>query len=281
MTGGKTFRTTAIVVVFLLTATAAPRRAPADAAAGQTAHDQDAPGIREQLTYHVAWKPPWYLFFLPSMEAGEAVLTLSDEFRYRDRKAVKITFTAKSSGALTRLAGISIDDLLEFTTDAETFCTISAFRKEREGTRMRDIEIAYFPEIRKMHMREIDVSKPAHRVLRDQDIEGIPPCIQDLFSALYALRRKDLSAGMKTQSVIGENLAIKEVQILVEKKLRVLTLAGPFDAWQINTVAIVGGLFKGGGHFHMWLSADDRKLPVKFEASVDLGKVTGSLEKIR
>jgi hypothetical protein len=45
----------------------------------------------------------------------------------------------------------------------------------------------------------------------------------------------------------------------------------------VNTVAVFGGLFKNGGQFRMWLSADNRKIPVKFEAKISLGKVTGSL----
>ena len=34
--------------------------------------------VGEKLVYRVEWSPPWYLFFLPTMEAGEAELTLAD-----------------------------------------------------------------------------------------------------------------------------------------------------------------------------------------------------------
>ncbi len=245
------------------------------------APDQEAFAVGERLVYHVDWNPPWYLFFLPPMDAGEATLSLSEGTPYRGRKTHTIVFTARSSGALAKLTGINVDDRFEYSSDAESFCTYSVIKKEREGKRMRDIDYVYHPEDRKLHLREIDVSMQPKKVLRDQDYEGIPPCVQDLFSALYALRRKQLEVGSSAQVLVGENEVVKEVAVHVEKRERVSTPAGNFDTWQVNTVAIIGGLFKGGGQFRMWLSADDRRMPVKFEAKVYIGKVTGVLKEAK
>jgi hypothetical protein len=129
----------------------------------------DTAVLRERLTYRVEWSPPWYLFFLPRMEAGEAVLSLFGEIPGRDRKTAKILFTARSSGTLVRMAGIAIDDRFVVITDAETYCTISVSKQEREGKRMRDIDVTYLPEGGKLHLREVDVASPDHKVLRDED----------------------------------------------------------------------------------------------------------------
>jgi hypothetical protein len=252
--------------------------------AAGTGNDQVRPDglgawdAKERLVYKIVWTPPLYLFVIPPIEVGEATLTLSQETRYQDRRAFKILFTARSSGTLVKLAGISIDDTFEFTTDAETFCTYAVSKREREGQRMRDIEVLYLPEGKKLHLREVDVSTIPPRVLRDSDVEGIPPCVKDLFSALYSLRRNKLSAETVSRVVVGDNQHIKEVEVKVEKRLQVSTPAGNFDTWQVNTISLIGGLFKGGGQFRMWLSDDNRKLPVRFEAKVNLGKVTGSLK---
>jgi hypothetical protein len=40
-------------------------------------------------------------------------------------------------------------------------------------------------------------------------------------------------------------------------------------------------MFKGGGTFLLWLSDDERKLPVRFEAKVKLGRVFGSVKQVR
>jgi hypothetical protein len=238
-----------------------------------------APG--EHLTFKVEWNPPWFLFFLPPMEAGEAILTLSGNTRYQDRKAFKITFMARSSGTLAKMAGISINDYFESTSDEETLCTYRVVKREREGKRMRDIDYVYLPDAGKLHLREVDVAKSTPIVLRDRDYDGIPACVMDLFSALYFLRKKELATGFSMRALVGENDVVKEVQVKVEKQELVKVPAGSFNAWKMSTTAIVGGLFKGGGEFHIWLSADERKLPVKFEAKTYLGKATGSLKQVK
>jgi hypothetical protein len=238
-------------------------------------------GVGERLVYGIRWNPPLYLFFLPPMEAGQATLGIAGETQYQNRKALKIVFTARSSGILARMVHLTVDDYYEFTTDAETLCTRSVIKREREGKRMRDIDIAYAPDSRKLHLREVDVAGPQPRVLRDKDYEGIPPCVKDLFSALYALRRSRLEVGSKERVLVGDNQIIKEVEIRVLKKERIRTEVGTFDAFQIDTIAVMGGLFKNGGQFRIWLSADERRMPLKFEAKVNLGKVTGILREAR
>jgi hypothetical protein len=271
----------AVLVGFALLSAGALSLAPSAAAVGgiYPATAPFAPG--ERLTYKIEWNPPWFLFFLPPMEAGEATLSLFGETQYQNRKAFKITFTARSSGTLTKMAGISINDYFEFTSDEETFCTYSVVKRVREGQWMRNIDYVYLSDVGKLHLREVDVSKSTPSVLQDRDYDGIPPCVMDLFSALYFLRKKELATGVSIQALVGYDQIVKDVQISVEKKERVYVPAGDFNAWKINTTAIIGGLFKGGGDFHIWLSADERKLPVKFEVKVELGKVTGRLKEVK
>lgn len=236
--------------------------------------------VGERLVYRVEWNPPWFLSLLPPMEAGEASLSLAAETKYKDRKALKIVFTARSSGTLVRLFGVNVDDHYEFMTDPETFCTFSVTEKVRERKRMRDIDLEYLPDTRQLHMREVDVATAVPRVIRDKVYEDIPPCVKDLFSALYDVRRTTLVAGTSRRVLVGDDASVKEVEIRVEKNEQVSTPVGTYKAWRVNTVSVLGGLFKSGGQFRIWLSADDRKLPVKFEAKVSLGKVTGSLKEV-
>jgi hypothetical protein len=56
---------------------------------------------------------------------------------------------------------------------------------------------------------------------------------------------------------------------------------GKSAAWNIRTAALMGGLFKEGGQFRIWLSADQRKVPLQFEAKVSLGKVVGKLKSVQ
>ncbi len=239
----------------------------------------NAPGITgERFFYRVDWNPPWYLFFLPKMEAGELEVAIADESIVRGKRVLRIVFRARSSGSLVKLAGIKVEDDFEFFTDPATLCTVSVNKKLREGKRKRDITITYFPEEERLHIKEMDVAVSPPKIRKDEFRDHIPPCVKDVFSALLMTRRQDLFVGAVHQTTVGDNDRVKEVETRVEKKERIETPAGRFDAWQISTMALVGGLFREGGTFKIWLTADDRKMPVQFEAKVSFGTVIGKLK---
>ncbi len=232
----------------------------------------------EKVVFRVEWNPPWYLFFLPNMEAGDVEVRIAQELEYSGRKAIKITFKARSSGTFADLVGMKVDDESVYITDAETFCTLEATEKIREGKRNRDIQVVYFPDESRFHIREVDRAVTPNKVTKDEYKDNTPKCIKDVFSALLALRLREFNLGMMQKTVVGNAGKVKEVESIVEKKEVVSTPVGKFDAWRVNTVALLGSLFREGGQFRIWLSADQRKLPVQFEARVRMGRVTGKLE---
>ena len=232
----------------------------------------------EKLIYRIEWNPPWYLFFLPTMDAGEVALGIEGETTYEGKKAFRIVFHARSSGSLAKLAGLNVDDRFEFTTDRETLCTFKVAKKELEGKRKREITVIYYPEKKQLHIRELDLAHQPAKLLRDEFVNGIPVCVKDLFSALYWVRRNELGAATRHRLVVGDNARVKEVEVRVEKVEILQTPEGKLESLKISTVAVLGGLFKDGGQFSFWLTADRRKLPVRFEVQVKLGKVIGTLK---
>jgi hypothetical protein len=95
---------------------------------------------------------------------------------------------------------------------------------------------------------------------------------------VYSIRRKEFFAGANYRSNVGDNDKVKEVEARIEKSEQVQTPAGNFKAWKVNTVSISGGLFKGGGQLKVWLSADEKKLPVQIYVKVELGTVSIKLK---
>jgi hypothetical protein len=235
----------------------------------------------ERLVYSVFWHPPWYLFFLPAMEAGEIELRMVGPVDYNDGKAIKILFNARSSGILASLSGMKIDDEFIFLSEPETFCALKVSKKIREGKRKRQIQVEYLREKHQLHIREFDEAAVPPTLKKDELKDNIPACIQDPFSALYSLRRAPLQAEYVQKSWIGHDDKFKEVRSEVEKKENVETPVGKFPAWRINTVSLMGGLFRDGGEFRIWLSADEKKAPLQFEAKVQLGRVLGKLKRMQ
>lgn len=232
----------------------------------------------ERLTYRVQWDPPWYFFFLPKMEAGEVSLELLKDAECRGRKAFKIVLKATSSGTLVRMAGIKVEDEFVFHTDPETFCTMSASGKIREGKRKRTIDVQYFGETRQLHIREVDEATVPFKTKKDETKENIPECVHDPFSAMYMFRQLPLRNQFAHTFMLANDDKIREVRALVEKQEFIEIASRKTAAWRISTTALMGGLFKEGGQFRIWLSADEKKIPVQFEAKVRLGHVLGKLK---
>lgn len=234
--------------------------------------------IDEHLVYTIKWDPPWYLFFLPNMEAGEIDIELFKDSEYEGKKAFKILFRANSSGTLMKMTGMKISDDFVFYTEPDTYCTYYVTKKIHEGKRKRQIDVQYFRDTRQLHIHEVDESVDPPKVKKDETKDNIPACVHDPLSALYLYRLSNLRDGSMQTLVIGHDDRIKEVSARVEKQENVKIPEGEFPAWNISIISLMGGLFKEGGKFRIWLSTDEKKIPLKFEFKVRLGKIIGILQ---
>jgi len=234
----------------------------------------------ETLVYSIKWDPPWYMFFLPKMEAGELTFNFHGIDEYRGKPAVKIVVEARSSGTLARLADMKVEDEFIFYSNPETLCAEGSVSKIREGKRRRLLELEYFQDERKLHFRAFDESVTPPSLQRDVTKTDLPPCVRDPFSTLYFYRTLPLAKGYDKSFTVGNDDKVLEVRTRIENQDSVETPAGKFAAWKIRTDALSGGLFNQNGDFRIWVSADESKAPVRFEAKVRLGNVLGVLTSV-
>ena len=232
----------------------------------------------ETLVYSIKWDPPWYMFFLPKMEAGEMTFRFQGIDEFRGKPAVKIVVVARSSGTLARLANMEVEDEFLFYSNPETLCAEGSVSKIREGKRKRLLELEYFQDERRAHFRAFDESVTPPVLQRDVAMTDLPPCIQDPFTALYFYSTLPLAKGYAKNLIIGNDDKVLEVRTRIEKQEPVDTPAGKFTAWKVGTDALREGLFRENGDFRIWISADERKALVRFDAKVRLGYVLGVLK---
>jgi len=232
----------------------------------------------ERLVYKIQWDPPWYLFFIPKVDAGEVILEFNGDVEYEGRKASRLSLKANSSGSLAKLSGMKIEDEFIFHTEPGTYCTLDASEKIREGKRKRQINVRYYGETGSLHIREVDESVTPPKVRKDETKHDIPACVHDPLSALFMFRKLPLQDKFTRTFTLANDDKIRDVRGVVEKKETVEITSGKVEAWQISTAALMGGLFKEGGQFKIWLSADEKQLPIQFEARVRIGRVLGKLK---
>ena len=237
--------------------------------------------LGETLVYEVRWDAPAWVFFMPTISAGEMTFRFQEKLNYQGVPAYRITADAISSGFLPRITGISVQDSFESIVDAQEFCSFRMIKKTREGKRQRDIFLTFDRKNGKGHFSAYDVSKQPPVELKNEEVKNIPACVQDLLSAIYHTRLRDLKIGENYPLTISDNGVVKEVEVRVKKRETVESAAGTFSALKVETVSVFGGLFKSGGSLLVWVSDDDYKIPVKFEAKVKIGKLFGSIKKMQ
>jgi hypothetical protein len=236
--------------------------------------------VGETLVYEVRWGPPAWMFFLPSISAGEITFIFQGQTAYKGKPAFKITADAISSGFLSSVAGITVEDSFESIVSAREFCSLQMSKKIREGKRQRDILLTFDPSNGTGHYLAYDVSRHPPMELKNESIQKAPACVQDLLSAIYYTRLQDLRIGSKFGMAVSDNGTVKQVELKVDKQEMVDSPQGQLRALRTEAISVFGGLFQSGGTLLIWVSDDERRLPLKFEAKVKLGKVFGTIKKI-
>ncbi|HVN78852.1 MAG TPA: DUF3108 domain-containing protein [Terriglobia bacterium] len=233
----------------------------------------------EKLVYQVRWNPPAWAFFLPPVNAGELTFQVHSPSIHEGRQIYRVTADAISSGLFLKVAGISVRDHFESLIDPQEFCSVKMTKLLREGKRQRDVFQTVDRKTGTGRYQAYDVSKDPRVVLKDQELQGLPYCVQDVISAIYLTRLHDLKVGGEFPLTISDNGVVKDVQLRITKREAIEAEAGKYTALRIETFSVFGGLFRQGGTLVVWVSDDAKKMPVRFEARVSFGKVEGSIKR--
>lgn len=230
----------------------------------------DAHGVSlpdEQLHYKVTYK--WGLIH---KQAGTAILTLRNT-----RTGYQATLTAKSDPWADRI--YRLRDTLHSTM---TYADMLPLRYERiaheNGSYARDIveftrQGDLFTGHATRYRRGSDTNAPLKQAATTLEAEG--PTV-DLLSSFYYLRTLDFS-----HIKPGERLTVnifsgkqKELLHITFKGHENIKLDGtPYPAYHLEFTFTSDGKKKTSGNINAWVSADNRRIPLKLEGSLPIGKV--------
>ncbi len=227
----------------------------------------------ERLSYEIYWKP---LFLLPALKAGEVRLEIA-AVTSPETEIWRIRAWADSDGALSRIAGIEVRNYFESDIDRRTFRSYRNLQHLREGRRHRNLELRFDYAHDRTLVRETDPSASPEKVIRDQIKPGIPAPAVDVLSAFYVTRLREFSPGDRFLLHLNDRGEFQPVKVVAVRREQVKTPLGSFPSILLTTQ---GGLFRDGGDFRLWISRDELRIPLRFEADVKFGKVYGSLIRL-
>ena len=199
--------------------------------------------------------------------AGEAILKISDTL-YHERKCYFVEFILNSKPFFDVF--YKVRDRYYTFIDAEGMFPWRFEQHVREGGYTRDF-IAEFDQIN--HIATVGDKKYI-----------IPPYVQDMMSAFYFTRTIDFTGFKPGQKLHLQNF-YKDSTYELDVKFKGIQKgdvdAGKFNCIIVEPLAKEGGLFKNEGRIYVWLTDDERRMPVMVTAKIAIGSVDAELVEYR
>ncbi|MCL2039035.1 MAG: DUF3108 domain-containing protein [Bacteroidetes bacterium] len=106
--------------------------------------------------------------------------------------------------------------------------------------------------------------------------------VQDVLSALYYFRTFDLSKKKNGDVIELSNFykdSVYKLPVKIVKREIIKVPAGKFKTILVQPLVAEGGLFKFNNTISIWITDDDKKIPVKVATSIVIGDVGAELKK--
>ncbi|MBM4159577.1 MAG: DUF3108 domain-containing protein [Ignavibacteria bacterium] len=218
---------------------------------------QSAFAVGERLVFDVG-----YGFFV----AGEAVMSIPRTDTLFGRPCYEVVFTVNSTPTFSWI--YRVEDRYETYLDVSGVFPWKFVQKVREGRYKRDFS-AVFDQVNNIAYAE-GKQYP------------IPPYVHDVVSAFYYVRTLDYTSSRPGEKIMLQNFYKDTTYTLAVKFLgrqRVEVDAGTFDCIIVEPLIKEGGLFKSEGRVLIWLTDDERKIPVKVSTKVIIGSIDAELRE--
>ncbi|MFQ6608363.1 MAG: DUF3108 domain-containing protein [Fidelibacterota bacterium] len=198
------------------------------------------------------------------IKAGSAMLKVIGEEEINGNPTYHIRYTAKSNRFVDPL--FYVRDRVNSWLDKEGLFTRQLKKNIHEGSYRYKLK-AY-------------VNYKDSTVTSGNEVLPINSVIRDPFSLFYYLRSIQLKVGQQLSFVTYDNNQFVDFQIIVHRKENVRVPAGRFQCLVIEPYRKGKTLFKQKGDMRIWLTDDERRLPVKIETKSTFGSMTMLLKKI-
>ncbi len=215
--------------------------------------------IPEKLTYDITWT---------GIKAGSATQEIVD-----DGNAIRVISTCRSADWISVF--FPVEDRIEsdLTKVAPPLLGLPEHyrMKIREGSHRRDKEIFFDQKAGK--------AEYVDHLGKEKLTLDILPNTYDFYSGFYYLRTLPLEVGKPLYIHILDSKKMWNVEVQVLKKEKLKTVLGKVDTIQIRPLVKSEGIFQRKGVIDIWLTDDERRIPVKMKTKVTIGSITATLVK--
>ena len=218
-------------------------------------------------------KVPWRIgeYFQFSIEwnglnGGSTLMQVQNLHTLGGRRAYRIISKTESNSFVSKF--YKVRDRAESFIDAESLYTLRFVKHLREGGYKQDLDVRFDQANRKA-------------IYQGGSTYDVEARVQDVLSAFYYVRTRPLVIGSTVNIPTHDNKKSYDMDVKVHKRERVEVPAGKFDCILVEPMLKSEGVFKSKGSILIWLTDDDRRIPVLVKSKVPIGSISVSLTDMR
>ncbi|MDI6745112.1 MAG: DUF3108 domain-containing protein [Thermodesulfovibrionales bacterium] len=213
--------------------------------------------IPEKFEYELTWT---------GVKAGTATLEIT-----RTGNGVKIISTAQSANWVSIF--YTVDDRVETILAKKSSLMfvgepVNYRLRIREGRHRRDKEVIFNSGNKVTYIDHINNEKHSF---------DVPSLVFDPLSSFYYLRTLKLVVGEPVYVTIFDSKKVWNVEVQVLRKEKVTLPTGTVDTILIKPLMKSEGIFYKKGDIYIWLTDDEKRIPVKLQTKVAIGSINALL----
>ncbi|MBI4687184.1 MAG: DUF3108 domain-containing protein [Nitrospirae bacterium] len=220
-------------------------------------HAMAEPKVPEKLTYSIYWS---------GIKAGNAYWDIGNT-----ADGVMITSRAESTEFVSLF--YKVDNFIQSRLYPDGYPKNYKIRI-REGRHKRDKEVNFFNS-------ENSSQKVVYQNKLDNETAAFDyeKKVFDPLSGFYEIRKKNLQVGRSEYIDIFDSKKFYSVEVQVLRKEHISVPAGEFETVLVKPILQSEGIFLRKGDIYIWLTDDEKKIPVMIKSKVKVGSFNVELVK--
>ncbi len=223
--------------------------------ADQRVISNNAFSVGEKLTFDIDWGPS---------TVGTATISIPQVVTRNGRGAFEVRSRVLSNRFISAI--YPVDDKIISYIDTLGIYSLGFEKKLSEGKWRQE--------------RKFVLDQENNTAFSQHDTVDIPAYCQDVLSAFFYVRTQELKIGDIIEVPHYDNDKVYDIEVKVQGKKQIRVPAGKFNCIVVEPKLKTEGLFKHQGRIHIYLSDDERKIPILMVSKVIFGQVAAKLTAI-
>lgn len=179
---------------------------------------------------------------------------------------------AASKGTLVKIARFSFLQQYQSVIDLNPFRILKTNKHDVQKDRVRDGEAIFDYGQKRVTYVETDPkdrNRPPRRIATEIGNE-----VQDITSSIYWLRLQTLAVGKRLEVAISDSGIVYKVPVAVTAREQINSIFGKVWCFRVEPEVFgTGQLIEQKGKMVIWVTDDERRIPIRAQITASVGKI--------